>query len=229
LRGYEPALYVAPAAKNIGAEPRTTLVTPKPEPLAILVRACSSGSPGSSSTPGSPSSPPTGPEIDSTHVSPWSASLRERIEVDRVLALPPAPAARRRDPHDSDGLIDVDEHCRVPGVDGVWAAGDATAFPLKSGGFAAEQADIAAEDIASSAGADIDGAALESQLAREAGRPPAGRFRNEWSPSARMRPCERTFRPPASDPTTCAGPLGRLARRALTQRRLLQEVRKRAP
>jgi hypothetical protein len=35
------------------------------------------------------------------------------------------------------GLIDVDEHCRVAGVERVWAAGDCTAFPVKSGGVSA--------------------------------------------------------------------------------------------
>jgi sulfide:quinone oxidoreductase len=38
----------------------------------------------------------------------------------------------------------------------VFAAGDATAFPVKQGGLAAQQADAVAEAIAASAGADID-------------------------------------------------------------------------
>ena len=42
------------------------------------------------------------------------------------------------------------------GLDGVWAAGDITDFPLKSGGFAAEQADVASEDLAAVAGAAIE-------------------------------------------------------------------------
>jgi hypothetical protein len=50
----------------------------------------------------------------------------------------------------------ADEHCRVRGLDCVWAAGDGTAFPLKSGGFAAEQADVAAQDIAAGAGAAVE-------------------------------------------------------------------------
>ena len=38
----------------------------------------------------------------------------------------------------------------------MFAAGDATAFPVKQGGLAAQQADAVAEAIAASAGADID-------------------------------------------------------------------------
>jgi sulfide:quinone oxidoreductase len=41
-------------------------------------------------------------------------------------------------------------------VDGVFAAGDATAFPIKHGGLAAQQGDAVAEAIAASVGVDID-------------------------------------------------------------------------
>jgi sulfide:quinone oxidoreductase len=42
------------------------------------------------------------------------------------------------------------------GTDTVWAAGDATTFPVKQGGIAAQQADAAAEAIAARAGADVE-------------------------------------------------------------------------
>ena len=42
------------------------------------------------------------------------------------------------------------------GLDGVFAAGDATSFPVKQGGLAAQQADAVAETIAASVGVDID-------------------------------------------------------------------------
>jgi sulfide:quinone oxidoreductase len=54
------------------------------------------------------------------------------------------------------GFIHTDAHGRVPGLDGVFAAGDATTFPVKQGGLAAQQADAVAEAIAASAGVDID-------------------------------------------------------------------------
>ena len=40
-------------------------------------------------------------------------------------------------------------------MDGVFAAGDATTFPIKQGGLAAQQADAVAEMVACAAGADI--------------------------------------------------------------------------
>ena len=57
-------------------------------------------------------------------------------------------------PHDGQGFLATDEHGAVLGVEGVWAAGDGTAFPLKQGGLAAQQADAVAEVIA--VGVDID-------------------------------------------------------------------------
>ncbi|MFL5838205.1 MAG: hypothetical protein ACJ76K_16705 [Solirubrobacteraceae bacterium] len=59
-------------------------------------------------------------------------------------------------PCDRDGFIHTDAHGRVPDVDGVFAAGDATSFPVKHGGLAAQQADAVAEAIAASAGVEID-------------------------------------------------------------------------
>jgi hypothetical protein len=44
---------------------------------------------------------------------------------------------------------------RVEGLDSVWAAGDATWFPVKQGGLAAQQADVAARSIAAQAGAHV--------------------------------------------------------------------------
>jgi sulfide:quinone oxidoreductase len=54
------------------------------------------------------------------------------------------------------GLIPTDAEMRVEGADRVWAAGDATWFPLKQGGIAAQQADVAAAAILREAGLDVD-------------------------------------------------------------------------
>ena len=56
-------------------------------------------------------------------------------------------------PHDEDGYLPVDEHGRVLGCTDVFAAGDATSFPIKHGGLAAQQADAVAEAIAARIGA----------------------------------------------------------------------------
>jgi sulfide:quinone oxidoreductase len=81
---------------------------------------------------------------------------REPVAAERVVALP------RLDgpwidglPHDGDGFIPTDEHGAVPGAPAVWAAGDGTAFPIKQGGLAAQQAVAAAAAIAAHLGADV--------------------------------------------------------------------------
>jgi sulfide:quinone oxidoreductase len=80
-----------------------------------------------------------------------------RVAVDGVVTLPRLAGPRLRGvPCRRDGFIHADAHGGVAGLDGVFAAGDATAFPIKQGGLAAQQADAVAEAIAASAGADID-------------------------------------------------------------------------
>jgi sulfide:quinone oxidoreductase len=56
---------------------------------------------------------------------------------------------------DEHGFIPIDEHARVRGVSDVFAAGDATAEPIKQGGLATQQADAAAESIAAESGAPV--------------------------------------------------------------------------
>ena len=58
-------------------------------------------------------------------------------------------------PQHADGFVETDEHGRVRGLADVYAAGDITAFPVKQGGIAAQQADAVAEAIAARAGADL--------------------------------------------------------------------------
>jgi sulfide:quinone oxidoreductase len=71
------------------------------------------------------------------------------LAADLVVALPqPAGPAIAGLPGDAHGFLPVDRYGRVQDTPGVWAAGDATARPLKQGGLAAQQADIAARSIA---------------------------------------------------------------------------------
>ena len=59
-------------------------------------------------------------------------------------------------PRTRDGFLVTDAHARVRGVPDVYAAGDVTAFPIKQGGIACQQADAAAEHIAARAGAPVE-------------------------------------------------------------------------
>jgi sulfide:quinone oxidoreductase len=58
-------------------------------------------------------------------------------------------------PSEAAGFVPVDEYGRVPGVPDVYAAGDVTAWPIKQGGLAAQQADAVAESLAAWAGAAV--------------------------------------------------------------------------
>jgi len=81
----------------------------------------------------------------------------EEIEADAVISLPRLEGRRVGGvPHDPDGFIGVDEHGRVIGVERVYAAGDVTAFPVKQGGIATQQADAVAAAIASEVGAEVE-------------------------------------------------------------------------
>ena len=74
------------------------------------------------------------------------------LPADLVVALPqPAGPAIAGLPCDAQGFLPVDRFGRVHGAAGVWAAGDATARPLKQGGLAAQQAEVAARSIAARA------------------------------------------------------------------------------
>lgn len=81
----------------------------------------------------------------------------EPIDAGAAIALPviygPAVAGL---PADEDGFIPIDRHARVVGAADVYAAGDATDFPVKQGGLATQQADAAAEHAASRLGAHVD-------------------------------------------------------------------------
>jgi sulfide:quinone oxidoreductase len=80
-----------------------------------------------------------------------------RLTADAAVALPalegPALAGL---PHDENGFIPVDEHGRVQGLEDVYAAGDATAYPIKQGGVSVRQAQAVAECLAARAGSPLD-------------------------------------------------------------------------
>ena len=81
---------------------------------------------------------------------PW------RLGVEAVIALPaiearPVPGV----PVNARGFVPTDDRGRVIGVEDVHAVGDVAAYPVKHGGIATQQADVAAADIAARAGAPV--------------------------------------------------------------------------
>jgi sulfide:quinone oxidoreductase len=154
---YDLALLTAAdcAAHGRSLDVELNLVTPEQEPLGIFGREASAAirrlleEAGVMLHTGSFGAPAHPGWLD---VSPG----HRRMRADRIVTEPHLIGPRLRGvPCGPDGFIHTDRHGRLPGVEGVFAAGDATAFPVKQGGLAAQQADAVAEVIARAAGADI--------------------------------------------------------------------------
>jgi sulfide:quinone oxidoreductase len=78
----------------------------------------------------------------------------EVLEADHVVTLPVLEGPGLTGlPADEQGFLPIDQHARVRGVEGIYAAGDGTNFPIKQGGLGTQQADAAAEHIAAELGA----------------------------------------------------------------------------
>jgi sulfide:quinone oxidoreductase len=154
---YDLALMTAAdCAANDRPEIELSLITPEEEPLGVFGSRASAAirtildesrvtlHTRSYGQPGPPG------RVD---ISPGHRSLA----VDRVVTEPRLVGPSLRGiPSGHEGFIHTDAHGRVPGLDDVFAAGDATTFPVKQGGLAAQQADAVAEAIAAAAGAQID-------------------------------------------------------------------------
>jgi sulfide:quinone oxidoreductase len=84
------------------------------------------------------------------------APLSRRILADGVIAAPRLSGPWLDHlPRDADGFVPVDPHGRVQGLDGVYAAGDCTSFPVKHPSLAAQQGDCVAASVAADAGVPV--------------------------------------------------------------------------
>jgi sulfide:quinone oxidoreductase len=91
--------------------------------------------------------------------------LEGPLEADLVVALPRLTGPRLPGlPHDDEGFVPVDRYGRVRGLERIWAVGDMTTRPLKQGGLATQQADVAAADVAALAGAAVTAQPYEPRL-----------------------------------------------------------------
>lgn len=154
---YELALMTARRAWDMQQEVSITLVTPERQPLEIFGGAVSDAVEQLLVEHGIlviPSASCETPAAGQVAIHPGGRTLH----VDRVVALPQlfgpsTPGVPKRDGH---GFIPIDPYCRVSGLDRVFAAGDATDFPIKLGGLGAQQADVAAQGIAALAGLRVE-------------------------------------------------------------------------
>lgn len=152
---YELALMTAGRAYDAGVELRTTIVTPEDSPLAIFGSSASSGIAKLLTRAKIETITSAYAEVSSSSEVVINPGER-RLEVDRVIALPElyGPVIRGI-PLGDNGFIRVDPYCRVLDVEHIYAAGDATDFPIKHGGIGSQQADTAAQSIAALAGASV--------------------------------------------------------------------------
>ena len=149
---YELALLTASHLRERGVDKAVTVVTPEDEPLELFGPAAATAL-----------QPLLAARGVTLRTCSRPAVLRGRalvlvggaeIIVDRVITLPRLEGPRLPGlPHDRDGFVPADAYGRVTGLEDIYAAGDVTAFPLKQGGLAAQQADAVASAIAARAGA----------------------------------------------------------------------------
>lgn len=153
---YELALMAERRTRELGARAGIVLVTPEPAPLAVF------GTKAAVAVGALLSGRGIAFEGDCFARSLQDGAVRvspgdRRIEAAEVVALPVMSGPRIAGlPADERGFIPIDEHARVSGAEGVYAAGDGASFPIKQGGIGTQQADAAAERIAAAAGAEVD-------------------------------------------------------------------------
>jgi sulfide:quinone oxidoreductase len=155
LPAYEAALFLADLARRHGAPVEITLVTPEERPLAVFGRAA--GDEVTRMLAEQAITLVTGVSPIAFEHDQLTVSPAGRIGADSVLALPRLLGPQVTGvPTDAAGFIRTDRFGRVDELADVYAAGDVTAYPVKQGGLAAQQADVVARTIASEAGAPVE-------------------------------------------------------------------------
>lgn len=148
---YELALMTAHRAYDMNVEVGISIVTPEGAPLAMFGPAISGELTRRLERAGVHFHGSSYGELAHGELTlrPGGARLRPG----RVVALPfldgPQLPGIESDAH---GFIPVSERGEVKGLRDVYAAGDATWYPIKHGGIAAQQADVVAATIAANAG-----------------------------------------------------------------------------
>jgi sulfide:quinone oxidoreductase len=151
---YELALMAGQRAYDMSAQVDFHLITTEEAPLAIFGQGASEAVSRLLTAHSIAVHTSSYAKVESRRVT--LLPNERHIDDARVIALPllKGPSVRGL-PAGDQGFIPVTPYGQVRGVDRVFAAGDAIDFPIKHGGLAAQQADVAAESIAALAGADV--------------------------------------------------------------------------
>lgn len=155
LPAYELALFAATELERCGSsDTHLTLVTPEDGPLQIFGRRASEQVAALLAEHGIEVLTGTHPvkfERGALSIVPGG-----EIEADATIGLPRLEGRKIEGlPYDAEGFIPVDDHSRIAGVEQAYAVGDITNFPVKQGGIATQQADVAVEAIAGELGCEI--------------------------------------------------------------------------
>jgi sulfide:quinone oxidoreductase len=164
LPAYELALLAATEMTRVDVSgTQLTIVTPEDGPLSIFGRRASEQVGELLAEQGIEVITGTTP-VKFEHGA-LSIVPGEEIEADAVIALPRLEGRRIAGlPYGADGFIPVDDHSRVGELANTFAIGDVTNFPVKQGGIATQQADVAAEAIAAELGCDVEANPLDPVL-----------------------------------------------------------------
>ncbi len=164
LPAYELALLAATEMKRSSVTgTRLTIVTPEDRPLQIFGRRASE----------QVADLLADNAIDvivGTHPVKYEHGMLsivpgEAVEADAVISLPRLEGRHIEGlPYDAAGFIPIDDHSRIVGADRAYAVGDVTNFPVKQGGIATQQADVAVEAIAAELGCDVEANPLDPVL-----------------------------------------------------------------
>lgn len=151
---YELALMTARDVAGMQQDVRLHLITPEEEPLELFGTDAAAAVRDLLDAAGVTLH--TGHEARVPRHGHVQLTGDERVVVDRIVALPRLSGPDLTDvPSDAAGFIPTDDRQRVRGLDRVYAVGDATTSPIKQGGLACQQADVAAIDIVERTGARV--------------------------------------------------------------------------
>jgi sulfide:quinone oxidoreductase len=144
---YELALMTAERVRSLGVHAQITFITPEPRPLKAFGQAAGEATLRLLAQAGIKVYTGVIPQVPAPHLVTFGET---RVEAQRIVTLPKVSGPGVRGiPAGTAWFVPIDERCLVRHTRGrVFAAGDATDFPVKHGGIAAQQADTAAAGIA---------------------------------------------------------------------------------